>query len=44
MAKQDIARALASKMETDGMPFDRAKAWSQAILFDNPKRVYKLDI
>ena len=44
MAKQDIGRALASKMETDGMPFDRAKAWAQAILFDNPKRVYHLDI
>ena len=44
LARRDIARALASKMETDGMSLERAKAWAQAIMFDNPKRVFKLDI
>ncbi|MDO8683804.1 MAG: amidohydrolase family protein [Armatimonadota bacterium] len=44
IARQNIARALADKMETAGMPFDRAKAWLQAMFWDNPKRVFKLEI
>jgi len=44
LARQDIARALADKMESDGMSLDRAKAWLQAILFDNPNRVFRLGL
>lgn len=42
LARQDIARAFAVKMARDGMPLSRAQAWLQAILFNNPNRVYRL--
>jgi predicted TIM-barrel fold metal-dependent hydrolase len=42
LARQDIARALAEKMDSDGMSLESAKAWIQAIMFDNPNRVYRL--
>lgn len=42
LARQAIARALAAKMSRDGMPMGRAQAWLQALLFDNPARVYRL--
>ena len=44
LAKQNIAAAFASKMDSDGMPLERAKAWIQAMLYDNPKEVFKLGI
>lgn len=43
LARQDIARALATAMARDAMPITRAQAWLQAILFDNPQRVYQLE-
>ena len=42
LARHDIASALATKTERGGMPLARAKAWVQALLFDNPKSVYQL--
>ena len=44
LARQDIARALAAKMARDGMPPARARMWLQAILFDNPNRIYRLGL
>ena len=44
LARQNIARALAEKVETGALTLPRAKAWIQAILWGNPKRVYRLDI
>jgi predicted TIM-barrel fold metal-dependent hydrolase len=41
LARQAIARALAAKME-EGMPLARAQAWLQAMMVDNPARVYRL--
>jgi predicted TIM-barrel fold metal-dependent hydrolase len=42
LARRNIARALAAKMDRDAMPAPRAQAWLQAILFDNPSSVYAL--
>lgn len=44
IARRNIARAFAHKMEMDDMPFDRVKAWIQAIMFDNPVRVFRLEV
>ena len=44
MAKQNIARAFATKIENGGMTFDRAKAWIDAMFFDNPKSVFRLEL
>ena len=44
LARQNIACALAAKVETGALTLPRAKAWIQAILWDNPKRVYRLEI
>jgi len=44
LAKQNIARALAAKIDGDGMPLERARAWIQALLWDNPKEVFRLEI
>ncbi|MHB9110385.1 MAG: amidohydrolase family protein [Armatimonadota bacterium] len=44
LARRDIARAFAVKMARDGMPLSRAQAWLQAMLFDNPNRVYRLEL
>ncbi|MDO8683803.1 MAG: amidohydrolase family protein [Armatimonadota bacterium] len=44
IARQNIACALSSKIEDGAMSIDRAKKWIQAMLWDNPKRVYRLEI
>lgn len=44
LARQDIARALSGKVERDGMPLPRAEAWVKALLWDNPREVYRLEV
>ena len=43
LARENIASALAAKMQ-GGMSRDRAAAWLQAMLFENPRRVYQLEV
>ncbi len=42
LARRDIARALADKMDRDGMSPERAHAWCRAMLVENPGRVFRL--
>ncbi|MDO8586918.1 MAG: amidohydrolase family protein [Armatimonadota bacterium] len=44
LAKENIARALAAKVDDGGLSLDRAKTWIHAMLWDNPKRVYRLEV
>lgn len=44
LARQALARAFASKMEKDEMSFSQAESWLQAILYENPKRIFRLDV
>jgi uncharacterized protein len=44
MARENIARALTAKIEDGAMSLDRAKIWIQAMLWENPKRVYRLEL
>lgn len=44
LAKQDIARALAKKMSRECMSLSRAHAWIAAMLYENPKRIFNLDL
>ncbi len=43
LARQGIARALAQKVG-DGLPKETAHRWMDALMYDNPKRVYHLDV
>ena len=43
LARQNIARAFAKKIDEGALTLDRAKAWIQAMLWDNPNRVFRLD-
>lgn len=43
LARQDFARALSAKVETGALTLDRAKTWIKAMLWDNPKHIYRLD-
>lgn len=43
IAKQDIARAFSTKIDNGGMTLPRAKAWAQAMLWDNPVNVFRLE-
>ena len=42
LAKQNIGSALAAKMDDGALSFDRAKAWIQAMFYDNPNRLFRL--
>jgi len=42
MARENIARALAEKIEDGSLPPARADAWLQAMMRDNPARVFRL--
>ena len=43
IAKRDIARALGEKVDEGALSDKDAQGWAQAILHDNPARVYGLD-
>jgi predicted TIM-barrel fold metal-dependent hydrolase len=43
MARETIARALASHVEQHGMPMERARGWARALLHDNPADLYRID-
>ena len=42
-AREDIARALAQKVDEGALSDDGARAWARAMLHDNPARVYKIE-
>ncbi|MCL4553422.1 MAG: amidohydrolase family protein [Candidatus Marsarchaeota archaeon] len=44
LARENIARALAARVEDGRMTPERAQSWIRAMLFDNPKRIYRLDV
>jgi hypothetical protein len=43
LAREDIARALAVKVDAGTFDLDRAKQIAQMLLFDNPKAIFNLD-
>lgn len=43
LARRDIARALAARVDAGDLTMARARAWIQAILHDNPAEVYQLE-
>ena len=43
LARQDIARALARKVDEGALTDDAARAWARAMLHDNPARIYKIE-
>ncbi len=44
MARENIARTLAKKIDEGVFDYDTAKHVAKSIFFDNPKKLYKLDI
>ncbi len=44
LARENLAAVLADKQTFEGMRPDRARAWLQAMLFDNPNQVYRLGL
>jgi predicted TIM-barrel fold metal-dependent hydrolase len=43
LARQNIARGLARKVDEGALSADAARAWARAMLHDNPARIYKVD-
>jgi predicted TIM-barrel fold metal-dependent hydrolase len=43
LARQNIARGLARKVDEGALSTDAARAWARAMLHDNPARIYKVD-
>lgn len=44
LARQDIARALAQKVEEGALSEEAARKWARAMLLDNPAHVYNIDV
>ena len=44
LARRDIGRALASKVADGDLTVERAEAWVRALLYDNPKDVFRLAV
>lgn len=44
LARRDIARALASKVADGDLTVERAEAWVRALLWDNPKDLFRLAV
>lgn len=44
LARQDLAVTLAAKVDAGDMSLDRAETWLRALLWDNPRTVFRLDV
>ena len=44
IARRDIARALAAKVQDGDLTVERAEAWVRALLYDNPRDVFRLSV
>jgi predicted TIM-barrel fold metal-dependent hydrolase len=43
LARENLARALAAKVEQGALRRQEASAWARALLWDNPRALYRLD-